>query len=311
MIISASRRTDIPAFFPTWFFNRARTGHCIVSNPVSGKPYRVSLQPDDVDAIVFWSKNPRPLLPYLAELQGMGYRYYFQFTLNDYPPGFEPGIPPLAERLDTFRELAARIGPERVVWRYDPIILSSATPPEWHRERFMALAKALKVSCRRVVVSVLDDYACARGRLFALAHKAGFSLDANRPRGRALPELLADLAQTARGAGLEIQSCAEDTLYVSGIPAGACIDAALINRLWGLNLDLRKDPGQRKGCLCAMSRDIGANNTCRHGCVYCYATRRKGLTADKIAQRPSRDGLASERNDDISDVPDIRAGGNI
>jgi hypothetical protein len=275
MIISASRRTDLPAFHTVWFIDRVRAGYCRVKNPVSGRPYLVSLRPEDVDTFVFWSKDPRPLLPYLGELDRRGYRYYFQFTLNDYPDGFEPGIPSLTERLNTFYALVNKLGPERVIWRYDPIILSSLTPPDWHRQRFAALAAALGSHTRRVVVSVLDDYAPARWRLSILTAKEGFHLEKDPLKTPALPGLLAAMAQCARDNGLEIQTCAEESaLARSGIAPGACVDTALINRLWGLNLRYRKDPSQRAACLCTTSRDIGAHDTCSHGCVYCYAWRK-------------------------------------
>jgi hypothetical protein len=134
MIISASRRTDIPAFYAEWFIKRIRAGFCIVPNPMNAKQTPIiSLRPEDVDAIVFWSKNPSPLLPYLNELDQRGFNYYFQFTLNDYPRALEPNVPYLNTRLQIFKELSERIGSSRVVWRYDPIVISNFTDYQFHR----------------------------------------------------------------------------------------------------------------------------------------------------------------------------------
>ncbi|HPU75793.1 MAG TPA: DUF1848 family protein, partial [Bacillota bacterium] len=157
MIISASRRTDIPAFYTKWFMNRIRQGSCVVVNPFnSSQRYCVDLAPDAVDAIVFWSKNPAPLIPHLGELDDMGYRYYFQLTICNYPRDIEQYLPPLPERIATAVELARRIGPRRVIWRYDPIIISSRTDAQFHRREFASLASALEGSTTRVVVSLMD-----------------------------------------------------------------------------------------------------------------------------------------------------------
>jgi hypothetical protein len=157
MIISASRRTDIPAFYSKWFMNRIREGYCLVPNPLNTKQISVvTLSPVEVDAIVFWSKNPEPLIPYLSELDDYGFRYYFQFTLNDYPSALEPNIPSLESRLETFRKLSKLLGPKRVIWRYDPIIISNYTPPSYHIERFRNIANELRGFTKRVMVSFVD-----------------------------------------------------------------------------------------------------------------------------------------------------------
>ena len=137
MIISASRRTDIPAFYSEWFVNRLQEGYCLVPNPFNPRQVsRISLVPESVDAIVFWSKNPAPMLPFLPMVEDLSYRFYFLFTVNDYPKALEPGLPPLVERISTFVELSQRIGPRCVIWRYDPIILSNRTDASYHRKTF-------------------------------------------------------------------------------------------------------------------------------------------------------------------------------
>ncbi len=291
MILSVSRRTDIPAFYATWFLHRVRAGFCVVPNPFRpAQVSRVSLEPQDVDAFVFWSKNPAPLLPHLAELEARGYRYYFQFTLNGYDRRFEPHMPALPERIATFRALARQTAPWRVVWRYDPILLSTWTPADFHRETFRRLADQLAGSTTCVVVSLVDFYAKTRRRLAAL-ERQGNTVTRTPEQAPEAHVLLRDLAGIARQHGMTIQTCAEGTDFREiGVPAGACIDPTILARL-GRPLSLPKDPGQRPLCLCVTSRDIGMTDTCLHDCVYCYATQHPVLAR----QRHERHDLAFPR----------------
>lgn len=271
MIISASRRTDIPALYSAWFMNRIEAGFCRVPNPYNGRLARVSLRPEDVDAVVFWTKNPRPLLPRLEELAARGFVYYLLYTLNDYPLLVEPSMPPVAERLETFRRLAEAVGPHRVVWRYDPIVLSNLTDEVYHRETFARLCEALRGSTTRSIISVLDVYKKVGLRLAAAA---GPGLRVREPEAgdAGLAELVRAMGASARAAGIELTTCAEDLLRLSpDARAGSCIDAGLLAAL-GIRVSGKKDRGQRASCRCVESRDIGVNNTCTHGCIYCYAT---------------------------------------
>jgi DNA repair photolyase len=245
-----------------------------VANPCNpGQVARVSLHPEEVEAVVFWTKNPAPLLPVLDELERRGLaRTLFLYTLNDYPEALEPGVPALRERIETFLKLSDRVGPARVIWRYDPIVLSNRTDPEFHQARFAGLCRTLAGATERVVVSVVDSYRAADRRLASLSDQ-GFTFQ-NRPERRpATLKLLTQLAQTARENRIQIQSCAETPDFArAGVPPGACIDAALIERLWPLGTAFKKDSGQRQACRCAQSKDIGATDTCIQGCAYCYAT---------------------------------------
>ncbi|MBP7892858.1 MAG: DUF1848 domain-containing protein [Firmicutes bacterium] len=272
MIVSASRRTDIPAFYSEWLMNRVREGYCLVANPFNPTQVtRVSLSPESADAIVFWSKNPAPLLPHLEELDAMGHRYYFQYTICDYPHALEPHVPPLAERIATAHQLAKRIGPRRVTWRYDPIIVSNNTDFEYHKSAFARIGSELRGATARVVVSLVDYYGKVHRNLRPL-ERAGWSFREYSGVEPDCRRLLRCMAQIAEEHGLEIQSCAEAvSMGDLGISPGKCIDDELMNELWGTPLQ-KKDPGQRGACLCATSKDIGANDTCLHGCVYCYAT---------------------------------------
>ncbi|OGO37264.1 MAG: hypothetical protein A2W35_00265 [Chloroflexi bacterium RBG_16_57_11] len=281
MIISASRRTDIPAFYAPWFINRIRAGFCEVPNPFNrGQITHISLLPEDVDVIVFWTRNPRPLFPYLGELEARGYRYYFQYTLLGYPPEIDANGPAAQASLVTFRELAQRVGPDRVIWRYDPIVLSQITPPAYHRLAFARLAVELAGFTRRSVISLMDDYPKIRGRLQEMARQGAqllpFSMDGAVIEGEMpvrLDDLLKELAAIARSHHMEMVSCAEDSdLQPYGILPGKCVDDQLIERLFGIQVSHTKDPGQRSACGCVVSKDIGMYDSCLFGCRYCYAT---------------------------------------
>ena len=290
-IVSASRRTDIPAFYADWMMARLRAGWCEVRNPRNPRIFsRVDLTPERVRCIVFWTRNFAPLTPHIPEIERMGHRVYVQVTLTGLPDVFEPHVPALDSTVRAFRELADRIGPERVVWRYDPILLTDRTPPEWHIAAFRRLSSALSGATRRCVLSLYDPYAAASRRLRALGPEF---LPTDVSGGAETPSLFGDeerapvdvvpmlrtIAEAARDAGMELRSCAEPLIRGDiGILPGACVDAALIERLFGNagapgSTDAAKDPGQRPACRCAPSRDIGEYDTCLFGCAYCYATR--------------------------------------
>ncbi len=271
MIVSASRRTDLPAFQADWFLERVREGSCEVPNPFRPDQHsRVSLLPEDVDCLVFWTRYPVPLLRHLAELASRGFQWYFLYTLLDYPAALETHAPALDRRLDALRAAAATV-PHGVVWRYDPIILSRATPVSFHVETFARLAEALEGTVERVVISFLSVYRKVARELAELEAQ-GFVFATEQEVSREAPQLASRLAEQARRHGMEIQSCAERRdLSPCGVEAGKCIDDQLIWRLFGLTVSAAKDPGQREACRCVESRDIGAYGTCRFGCRYCYA----------------------------------------
>ncbi|MBN1283916.1 MAG: DUF1848 domain-containing protein [Anaerolineae bacterium] len=262
MIISASRRTDIPAFYAEWFMNRIRAGFCIVPNPFNSRQIsRISLKPEDVDVIVFWTRSPRPLLAHLDELDARGYRYYIQYTVLGYPRALDPKTPPLEASFDTFRAFAERIGPARVVWRYDPIVFSNLTGLTFHQEQFERIAGALEGHARRCVISVMTPYRKIQKRMRTSVTLTEDDIGALAPAMRA----------SAGAHGMTIQSCAVD-LQRFGVPPGKCIDDDYIKAIFGIDVTGVKDPVQRAGCNCVASRDIGVYDTCLFGCAYCYAT---------------------------------------
>lgn len=265
MILSASRRTDIPNYYSDWFFNRIKEGYFYVRNPVNPHQVsRVSLAKEAVDCIVFWTKNPEPMLERLKELED--YVYYFQFTLTGYGRDVEPGLPDKRTRLiPTFQKLSDRIGSDRVIWRYDPILFNDRYTPEYHLKAFREIAESLSGYTHRAVISFLDRYAKIQKNMEA--RKVADLPDAE------LRRLAGRLAQTARRHGMVIESCAEKmNLQKLGIRHGCCIDQKLIERLIGCRLNAAKDRNQRAACGCAESIEIGAYDTCLNGCMYCYAS---------------------------------------
>ncbi len=274
MIISTSRRTDIPAFYAKWFINRIRTGYCTVPNPYNREQFtRVSLQPEDVDVIVFWTRNPQPLIPYLKELDRLGYLYYFQFTVLNNPHLIDTRVPSLSDSSKIFKNLSGLIGPERVVWRYDPIVISNITGIEFHISAYKNIAEVLKNFTLRSVVSLLDIYPKLNRRFKTLKDHGVDIVDYNKKPDTHFDKLLYTLADVAEQNKMEIVSCAEEPdLKKYNIQPGKCIDDDYINRVFGINVTKKKDSTQRKACGCVVSKDIGAYNTCLFGCQYCYAT---------------------------------------
>jgi hypothetical protein len=283
MIVSASRRTDLPAYYPDWLMGRIAAGYCLVRNPYNAKSLRrVSLEPEDLDLLVLWTRDPRPIMPRLRELDERGLRYYFQVTITGYPPAMEALAPPLGDSICALCELADRVGPGRALWRYDPVILSRDLDADRHRAVFGEIAARLEGRTERVTLSIVDEYAGTRSRL----GRAGFP-DASFREADYLP-LLADLAGIAKARGMRPLACAEKVdLAPLGIEAGACVDSEPAASQRGASAE-RRDPGQRGACRCAPSVDIGAYGTCPRGCAYCYANRGAGRL---VARGPEDEAL--------------------
>lgn len=319
VIISASRATDIPAFYADWFFSRLRTGYSGWVNPFSGKKSYISY--DRARLIVFWSKNPEPLLSYLPELRTRGINSFIQFTLNDYAvDGLEPGVPPLEQRIDTFRRLVDALGFGRVVWRFDPLVLTGRIDVPYLLEKLSAVGDRLQGYTEKLVFS-FADIAAYRG-VAARMREQGI---ASREFGEAEMLLFArELNALNRKWGFEIATCGEKIdLSSFGIEHSRCIDDRLMIKyfsedeaLMGFlgwpgkypggslfpqqDCSLNKDKGQRALCGCVASKDIGAYGTCAHGCVYCYANRQGAASAHAKYRR------ITARGPDFSDTLDDR-----
>ncbi len=264
MILSVSRRTDIPNYYCDWFFNRLKEGFVYVRNPFNARQIsRIPLAPELVDCMVFWTKNPAPMLERLGELQG--YEYYFQFTLTGYGRDVEPGLPDKQKELIlTFKRLAGAIGSKRVIWRYDPIFINERYTADYHLKAFREISQALEGRTERVVISFLDPY--VRIKRWMEGMKAA------PPDRETAGYLAGHMAEMARSCGMDICTCAElADLEKYGIYHGSCIDGRLIGELTGSSLKAKKDKNQRAECGCVESVDIGAYHTCRNGCAYCYA----------------------------------------
>jgi hypothetical protein len=272
MIISASRRTDIPAFYAEWLINRVRAGFCTVPNPFNPRQVsRVSLRPEDVDAVVFWTRDPKSLLGRLAELDERGFRYYFQYTILANPRILDPGTPPVEEAVSTFRSLADHVGSDRVVWRYDPIIITDETPEAYHLDRMASIAATLRGYTKRLVISLVDIYPHVEARRRLLG-KEGRAIKLSREPLTA--DGIRSMAGIAAANALEITSCAEDLkMMKQEIRPGKCVDDQLIEKVFGITVTHQKDPHQRPACGCVVSKDIGVYDTCAFRCLYCYATR--------------------------------------
>lgn len=294
VVISASRSTDIPAFYAEWFNNRLRIGHVRWLNPFNRQSQYVSFV--NTRVIIFWSKNPLPLLQYLPEIDAKGINYYFQFTVNDYErEHLEPHVPPLTQRLDTFRRLSEQVGKRRVIWRFDPLILTDTLTVDVLVDRIAALAAILRDYTERLVISFADIGVYAKVQRNLARENVKYQ--------EFTPERMREVAQRlqplARETGLTIATCAEGIdLAPYGIEHNRCVDDRLMIELFptdqklmeflGYEPDLfatpsrpyLKDKGQRKECGCIVSKDIGMYDTCPHGCVYCYANINKDQ-ADK------------------------------
>ena len=264
MILSVSRRTDIPAFFTPWFMKRLEDGFVMVRNPMNYHQIsKIKLTPDVVDCIVFWTKNPLPLLPHLDKIAEK-YPFYFQYTLNAYEKDMEPNLPNLEKKLETFKKLSAKVGSERVLWRYDPILLSSKYNLEWHKEQFERLAYELAPYTSTCIFSFVDlyDKVVRNNKLTDIYSCSAEDMD----------KLAQHFASIGAKLGLKLKTCAEKVdLNQYGIEHSHCIDAELISKLVGCPIGGVKDKNQRMECGCLESVEIGQYDTCSHGCKYCYA----------------------------------------
>ena len=273
MILSVSRRTDVPNYYADWFYNRISEGFVCVRNPMNPHQVsRINLSPDVVDCIVFWTKNPVPMLARLEEISA--YSYYFQYTLTGYGRDVEKNLPGKKEVLiPAFQHLSERIGNNRVVWRYDPILFNEVYTPEYHRKAFRQIAEALNGYTDQCVISFVDTYAKNKVSMKALGT---YELPQTE-----LLEFTRELCETAKANGIRVVSCAEQLdLSQCGVEHGSCIDKERIEAILGCSIEASRDKNQRPECGCVESVDIGTYNTCKSGCKYCYANH----SAESVAR---------------------------
>ena len=268
LIISASRRTDLPAFFGEWFKRRVEEKNFVSVNPFNPKQRKeISLEIEAVDAFIFWSKNPEPFLKYLPIIDN--YSFYFQFTLNNYPKIFEPNLPSFGKRVDTFKKLSDIISPARVILRYDPIILSNKTDYSYHLKAIDQILSTLTMYTKTLMVSFVTPYKKIQKRMNIIEQKQ--DLIFQTPLGEEVKDFACKLAQIGNFYNIKVNSCSESMFEGTEIQKGCCIDGDLINEIKGTEFKFKKDSNQRAGCGCVKSVDMGVYNTCSFNCAYCYA----------------------------------------
>ena len=282
VIISASYKTDIPAFYGEWFMARLGAGYCRMVNPYGGQVYRVPLGADAVDGFVFWTRNLGPFLGYLPEVRNRGYPFIVQQTITGYPRALDSSTIETRLAIDQLHRVRSAFGPRVAVWRYDPVVVTSLTPLGWHRRNFAEIAGALTEVVDEVVVSFAQIYRKTARNMERAAGARGFAW--NDPEAGEKRDLLAAFADTAATHGMALSLCGQPELIdgADGAQCGEallgeallgeakCIDAQRLGDVAGRPI-AAKAKAHRKTCACVASRDIGAYDTCPHGCVYCYA----------------------------------------
>ena len=263
-VISASRRTDIPAFYSDWLLNRLDAGFCDVLHPYTKKWSRVSLRPEDIGAIVFWSKDYAPLLPKLDQVERTTRNIFFHFTITG-NSDLELRAPDLRETVREYVYLAKRYSPEHILWRFDPICITDKLSYEVHEERFTAIAEMLKGHTRSCIISFAHPYRKALQNIRKYTSHTYLPLQRSEEKAFA-----SRLAVRAHAHGIRLLACCNDHLQSDTVGKARCIDGATFSLLSGSALDTRS-AASRKECGCTKSIDIGAYDTCGHGCVYCYA----------------------------------------
>lgn len=281
-IVSASRRTDIPAFHSDWFMNRIRSGSVLVRSPFNRRLSRVSLRPEDVCAIVFWTKDAAPLLPHLDELVRRGYCFTFLYTVNNYPRFLEPRVPDRSHTLRVLDEIAGRFSSSVLRWRYDTIVLTGRTGRRWHLRNFRSLCESMAPYSRECIFSFCDYY---RKTVRNMDRSASDYRIPDPVESRELVERMADLAADH---GVTLASCSHDFLVSDKVRKARCIDSEFLGHVVDTQarqevLERLQPAASRKGCGCTESRDIGAYNTCAHGCVYCYANSNPQVAMNNAA----------------------------
>lgn len=289
MIISASYRTDIPAFYAAWFAARLRAGHCAVANPYGGPDYSVSLKPGDIDGLVFWTRNIGPFGDALSWTADHALPFVVQFTITGYPRVLETSVQDADAAIGQLRRLAGDFGIKAAVWRYDPVLVTSLTPPDWHVANIGRLAAGLAGAVDEVVVSAAHIYKKTRRNLNAAAARHGFEW--REPADDECRDLFIRLADAVAGHGMTLTLCCQPGRLAGGLGPARCIDAGRLSAVAGRPIEARPK-GNRPGCECHEARDIGAYDSCPHGCVYCYAVSSKRRAAMALkAHDPSAPAL--------------------
>jgi hypothetical protein len=274
MIINTGMRTDIPAYFSTWFYNRIKEGFVMTRNPYYPEQVsRYRLDPEVVDCLCFCTKNPAPMLPRLGELDA--FRQFWFVTMTPYGKEIEPNVPDREAVIASFRRLSEQVGIRAVSWRYDPIFLTEKYDMDFHIRAFGEMARALEGYVDSCVISFIDLYAKT---------KRNFP-QARRVTGAERAVIGEAFVRIGREHGIAIRSCCEGTDLVRfGVDVSGCMTQPVIERAVGMKLDIpREKKSAREACGCLLGNDIGMYNTCAHGCVYCYANYDQKTVRENVA----------------------------
>lgn len=268
-IISASRRTDIPAFYGDWFMNRIAEGSAGYTNPFNNKKYIVSLKKEDTAAIVLWSKNFSPFTGNAIVLRDRGYSLFFNYTITGLPKIFEPDTPREEDTIESMKLLSREFSPEHINWRYDPVLLSDITGSDYHLNKFETLCRSLSGYVKRCYISFPTPYGKVERSFKKFTSKTGIKIISEDIKTRV--NLALKLSEIGRRYGIRIFSCCGDYLTGDKISKGSCIDGTILSAISGKDLSHLKLRPTRKECGCTDSTDVGIYDSCPHGCVYCYA----------------------------------------
>jgi hypothetical protein len=278
MIISASYKTDIPTFYGEWFMNRLKAGFCMMVNPYNRRAYRISLKRKDVDGIVFWTKNLGPFVNNLEVIHKLGYPFFIQYAITGYPKALEYSVVDAESSIEHMKMIADNYGAKVGVWRYDTIVFSSLTPIDFHLKNFTRIAKALEGVTDEVIISFAQLYRKTLRNMDKAAQEFGFTW--NDPSDDVKIELVLKLSKIAQSFGMMLTICAQPEYVTPEMAPSSCVDAKRLSEIAGKYIKARIK-GNRPNCRCCVSKDIGAYDTCPHGCVYCYAVLNRNLAMSR------------------------------
>jgi hypothetical protein len=302
MIVSASYKTDIPAFYGEWFANRLRAGYCKMVNPFNRhQVFTVSLRREDVDGFIFWTKNLGPFIDTLREVHTSGYPFIVQYSINAYPRALESRVVDAGRSIGHMKMLAKEYGPHLGVWRYDTIVHSSLTDRDFHLKNFKNLANELEGSTDEVVISFAQLYKKTRRNLDVASDEQGFAWYDPSPEEKR--ELALELAGIAHEHKMQLTVCSQPDLVVNGTQEARCIDARRLSTVAGRFID-SKLKGARKECGCFYAKDIGDYDTCPHGCTYCYAVQTRELALRRYREHDPRSEFLHARSADAGSLPE-------
>ncbi|MEI0494025.1 DUF1848 domain-containing protein [Brachyspira intermedia] len=265
MIISASRRTDIPSLHTKWFLNRLKEEYVITQNPISKNNfYKIPLNKNIVDIIVFWSKNPN--IDFLKEVRDLGYEFYLHFTITPYNKNIEKNIPDKNLLIKNFQIISKLFGKEKIIWRYDPIILNDDFDANYYINNFKNFADNLNGYTDECIFSFVQIYSKIKNNIKNINDDDKLLLIEN-------------IKEISEKNNIKLKSCSQDFDKITNIRVekSACIDKERIQKILGYSIKEKKDKSQRKLCNCIESIDIGMYNTCTNGCIYCYANSKNIL----------------------------------